>query len=366
VTIRPTPILLTPGPTPIPPEVQAAMAVPMPHHRTGAFKRTYGAVLEKLQRVYRTEHDVLLFTASGTGAFESVYANLLSPGDRVLCVSGGNFGDRWIAMAKVYGAEVTELRVPAGERPDVDEIVAAVEADPGLALVVVVHSETSTGVVADVQAIAERTRGRDALLVVDAVSSLGGAPLETDAWGIDVVVTGSQKGLMCPPGLACTSVSPRAWERVERATAPRFYFDWKRTRKAQADGPQSPYTPAITLVLGLDAALDMLLAGDGLEAWWARTEQLGAMVRGEVRRMGLELYSPDEPACSLVTAITTPADVDGDAIRRALSDRHGIVIAGGQGQLAGKIWRMAQFGAITERDLRAGLTALELELAAAR
>ena len=364
MTVRPTPILLTPGPTPIPPQVQAAMAVPLPHHRTSAFKKIYGATIEKLGRVYRTEHDVLMFTASGTGGFESAYANLLSPGDRVLCVSGGNFGDRWIAMAKAYGAEVETVRAPLGERPDVDQVVAAIEADPGLSLVVVVHSETSTGTTADIQAIAERTRGRDALLVIDAVSSLGAAPLETDAWGLDVVITGSQKALMCPPGLAFASVSPRAWERVERATSPRFYFDWKRTRKAQIDGPQSPYTPAIPLVLGLDAALDMILE-DGLEASWARTEALGAMVRGRVREMGLGLFSPDDPSCSLVTAISVPDGVDGDAVRRALADRHGIVVAGGQGTLVGKIWRMGQFGAITDRDLRSGLDALAIELGAA-
>jgi aspartate aminotransferase-like enzyme len=361
VTVRPTPILLTPGPTPVPPEVQAAMAVPLPHHRTSAFKKIYGATLEKLARVYRTEHDVLMFAASGTGGFESAYANLLSPGDRVLCVSGGNFGDRWIAMAKAYGADVTTLRVPLGERPDVDQVVAAIEADPGLSLVVVVHSETSTGTTADIREIGERTRGRDALLVVDAVSSLGAAPLETDAWGLDVVVTGSQKALMCPPGLAFASVSPRAWERVEKATAPRFYFDWKRTRKAQLDGPQSPYTPAITLVLGLNAALDMIL-DDGVEASWTRTEELGAMVRGRVRELGLELFSPDDPSCSLVTAISVPEGVDGDAVRRALADRHGIIVAGGQGSLVGKIWRVGQFGAITHRDLRSGLDALALEL----
>jgi serine---pyruvate transaminase len=361
VTVRPTPILLTPGPTPIPPQVQAAMAVPMPHHRTSEFKRIYGATLEKLARVFRTEHDVLMFTASGTGGFESAYANLLSPGDRVLCVSGGNFGDRWIAMAEAYGAQVQTLRVPLGQRPDVDAVVAAIEADPGLSLVVVVHSETSTGATADIRAIAERTRGRDALLVVDAVSSLGAAALETDGWGLDVVVTGSQKALMCPPGLAFASVSPRAWERVERAASPRFYFDWKRTRKAQAEGPQSPYTPAIPLVLGLDVALDMLLE-DGLEASWSRTEALGAMVRGRVKQLGLELFSPDEPSCSLVTAIVTPEGVDGDGVRKALADRHGIVVAGGQGSLKGKIWRVGQFGAITERDLRSGLDALAIEL----
>jgi aspartate aminotransferase-like enzyme len=318
------------------------MAVPLPHHRTSAFKKIYGATLEKLARVYRTEHDVLMFAASGTGGFESAYANLLSPGDRVLCVSGGNFGDRWIAMAKAYGAEVTTVRVPLGERPDV-------------------HSETSTGTTADIRAIGERTRGRDALLVIDAVSSLGAAPLETDAWGLDVVVTGSQKALMCPPGLAFASVSPRAWERVEKAASPRFYFDWKRTRKAQVDGPQSPYTPAITLVLGLDAALDMILE-DGVEASWTRTEELGAMVRGRVRDLGLELFSPDDPSCSLVTAISVPEGVDGDAVRRALAERHGIVVAGGQGSLVGKIWRVGQFGAITARDLRSGLDALSLEL----
>ena len=363
-SMRPTPILLTPGPTPIPPEVQAAMAVPMPHHRTSEFKAVYGAVLEKLGQVFRTEHDVLMFTASGTGAFESAYANLLSPGDRVLCVTAGNFGDRWISVAQAYGADVQTLRFELGERPDVDRVVAAVEADQGLALIVLVHSETSTGATADIRAIAERTRGRDALLVVDAVSSLGAAALETDAWGLDVVVTGSQKALMCPPGLAFASVSPRAWERAERATSPRFYFDWARTRKAQVAGPQSPFTPAIPFVLGLDTALDMLLA-DGLEASWARTEELGAMVRGRVRQMGLELFSPDEPSCSLVTAISVPEGVDGDAVRRALASRHGIVVAGGQGSLVGKIWRVGQFGAITARDLRSGLDALAIELAAA-
>jgi aspartate aminotransferase-like enzyme len=363
VTVRPTPILLTPGPTPIPPEVEAAMAVPLPHHRTSGFKAIYGSVLEKLKQVYRTEHDVLMFTASGTGAFESAYANLVSPGDRVLVVSGGNFGKRWVAMANAYGADVQVLEMPLATRPDVDAIVAAVEADPALTMVVVVHSETSTGVVADIQAIAERTRGRDALLVIDAVSSLGAAPLETDAWGLDVVITGSQKALMCPPGLSFASVSPRAWERVERATSPRFYFDWARTRKAQNDGPQSPFTPAIPLVLGLDVALDMILE-DGVEASWARTEALGAMVRGRVREMGLGIFSPDDPSCSLVTAISVPDGVDGDGVRRALASRHGIVVAGGQGSLVGKIWRVGQFGAITERDLRSGLDALEIELAA--
>jgi aspartate aminotransferase-like enzyme len=337
------------------------MSVPLPHHRTAEFKAIYGAVIDKLGTVFRTGGDVLVFTASGTGAFESAYANLLSPGDRVLCVSGGNFGERWIQMATAYGAEVVPLRHPLGTRPDPAAVAEAINADATLALAVVVQSETSTGATADVQAIAEATRGRSALLVVDAISSLGAMPLETDAWGVDVVVTGSQKALMTPPGLAFASVSERAWERAERATSPRFYFSWQRTRDAQRKGPQSPYTPAITLVLGLDRALDMLLA-DGIEASWQRTRDLGAFVRGRVRQLGLELFSPDDPECSVVTAIRVPDGVDGDAVRKRLSDRHGLVVAGGQGELAGKIWRLGQFGAITERDLRTALDALALEL----
>jgi aspartate aminotransferase-like enzyme len=339
------------------------MARPLPHHRSAEFKQLYGGILEKLKAVYRTSGDVLVFTASGTGAFESAFANTLSPGDRVLCVSAGNFGERWIQMAETFGAEVVPLRFELGSRPDVDQVVDAIMGDDSLAAAVVVHSETSTGATADVQAIAERTRERSCLLLIDAISSLGATQLETDAWGLDVVVTGSQKALMCPPGLAFASVSERAWERSARATSPRFYFDWKRTRAAQQKGGQSPFTPAITLVLGLDAALDLILE-EGVEAQWQRVEELGAMVRQHVQReMGLELFSPDEPSCSLVTSIKVPDGVDGDAIRGRIRDNHGIFMAGGQGPLTGKIWRIGQFGAITERDLRSGLTALEVELA---
>jgi serine---pyruvate transaminase len=359
--VRPTPILLTPGPTPVPPEVQAAMAVPMPHHRSAEFKRVYGVVLENLQSVFCTEGDVLMFTASGTGAFESAVANLVSPGDRVLCVSAGNFGERWIQLATAYGADVVPLRFDLGSRPDPDRVAEAMLAEPAPAVTIVVHSETSTGTTADVHAIAERTRDRPGLLVIDAVSSLGAAPVETDAWGLDVVVTGSQKALMCPPGLAFVSVSLRAWERVDSATSPRFYFDWRRTRDAQEKGPQSAFTPAIPLVLGLNTALELILE-EGVEAAWARTTALGAMVRSRIKEGGLELYSPDHPECSLVTAISVPDGVDGDDVRARMRERHGIFVAGGQGELTGRIWRVGQFGAITARDLRSGLDALFEEL----
>jgi aspartate aminotransferase-like enzyme len=337
------------------------MAQPLPHHRSAEFKAVYGAVIEKLQAVYRTAGDVLIFSASGTGAFESAYANLVEPGDRVLVVSAGSFGERWVQMAEAYGAEVVPLRFEWGERPDPDTVAEAINADDSLVMAVVVHSETSTGATADVQAIAERTRGRGALLVVDAISSLGAAPLEADGWGLDVVVTGSQKALMTPPGLAFASVSERAWARAAEVTTPRFYFSWHRTRGAQRKGPQSPYTPAIPLVLGVNAALDLILA-EGVDACWERSRELGRLVRGRVRELGLELFSPDDDSCSLVTAIRVPEGVDGDAVRGRVRDRHGIFIAGGQGKLEGQLWRVGQFGAITERDLRSGLEALRLEL----
>jgi aspartate aminotransferase-like enzyme len=360
----PRELLLTPGPTPVPPDVVAAMARPLPHHRTREFKALFGSVLERLKPVFRTEQDVMLFTASGTGAFESAYANLLSPGDRVLVVSAGNFGERWIKMAQAYGAEVEPLRWAWGERPDPDAIADAVRGRDDLALVVVVHSETSTGSVLDLQAVAERTRDRSALLVVDAISSLGAAPLETDAWGLDVVVTGSQKALMLPPGLAFVAASERALDRAAQATSPRFYFDWQRTLDAQRKGPQSAFTPAISLILGLDAALERIEA-TGLETMWERTRAMGTGLRAAARALGLDLFSPDHPDCGLVTAFSVPEGVDGDALRQALRDRHGIVVAGGQGELKGRILRFGAFGYIEPLDLVGGLHALEQELARA-
>lgn len=361
--LPPKRLLLTPGPTPIPPEVVAAMATPLPHHRSPEFKELLVRVLEKLRTVFRTSDDVLLFAASGTGAFESAYANLLSPGDRILVVTAGHFGDRWVKVGEAYRADVEVLRYPWGARPDPDEVAARVVGRDDLAAVFVVHSETSTGATADVQAIAERTRDRSAVLVVDAISSLGATPLETEAWGLDVVVTGSQKALMTPPGLAFVSVGARAVERAARATNPRFYFDWARTLTAQRGG-STPFTPAISLILGLDAALDRIEAV-GMETMWERTRRMGAGVRAAVKALGLELYSPDDPDCSLVTAVTIPDGVDGDAVRLGLRDRHGITVAGGQGPLKGRIVRFGAFGFIEPLDLVAGMAAFEQELAAA-
>src|SRR5262249_5847621 len=249
--------LFTPGPTPVPPEVLEATAAPVLHHRGPDFKALLAETLERLAEVCRTQNDVLVFSGGGVGAFESAVANLLSPGDRVLAVSQGEFGERWQVLAGVYGADVIPLTYEWGETPRADDVEAALATTPAEG-VFVVHSETSTGVVCDLQAIAAAVKAAGAVLVVDAVSSLGAVPLETDAWGVDVVVSGSQKALMTPPGLSLATVSPAAWERAERSTSPRYFFDWRRYRKALEAG-STPFTPAVATAAGLHAALGLIL-----------------------------------------------------------------------------------------------------------
>src|SRR5919202_3021408 len=296
---------MTPGPTPVPPQVLAAMAEPVVHHRSPDFRPIYERCLARLREVCRTERDVLLYAASGTGAFESAVANLVTPGERHLVVSSANFGERWAAMVAAYGAELVHVRYEWGETPDPDEVRArAAETEPKA--VYVVHSETSTGVVSDVQALGAAARDAGALVVVDAVSSLGAVPLETDAWGLDVVVSGSQKALMTPPGLGTVAVSERA--AAATGSSPRWYFDWERTRKAQAK-LDAPFTPPVSLVAGLDVALGLLL-DEGLEAAWERHVRLGRACREGAKAMGLELFSPDDDSSAVVTAIRAPEGID--------------------------------------------------------
>jgi len=357
--------LMTPGPTPIPPEVAAALALPVIHHRTPEFRAVLARVLENLAVVYRTERDVLLFTASGTAAMESAVANLCSPGDRVLVVSAGAFGERWVALAEAYGCDVVPLRLEWGETPTGDDVAAALAEAGEVRAVFLTHSETSTGVVTDVREIAERVAQTGALTVVDAISSLGAVPLETDAWGLDVVVSGSQKALMCPPGLAAASVSARALDASRDARSPRFYLDWARTLKAQHEElPVTPFTPAIPLIRGLDAALELIQA-EGLEETFDRHVRLGRACRAGVKAMGLELFSPDEDRSAVVTAIRAPGGVEAGAVIRAISERHGITLEGGRGPLVGKIIRIGHIGYVDVFEVAAALTALEQELARA-
>ena len=352
---------MAPGPTPVPPEALAAGAAPIIHHRGPDFRELMLRTLARLQQVCRTEDDVLLFTASGSGAFESAIVNLLSPGERVLVVTSGEFGDRWCRMAAAFGADVHELRYAWGETPQPDDLRSRLD-ESGAEVAIVVHSETSTGVVADVQALARAAREAGALVVVDAVSSLGAVPLETDAWGLDVVVAGSQKALMTPPGLSLATVSEAAWERSRRSTMQRFYFDWERTRAA-LEGGSTPFTPAVTVVASLDVALGLLLE-EGLDAAFARHAALGRACRAGAKAMGLELFSPDEERSAIVTAILTPDGVNAKELVLELRDRFGITVAGGHGELGTRMFRIGHIGYYDVLDITTALTAVEALLVA--
>jgi len=351
--------LLTPGPTPVPPEVLAAISQPIIHHRGPDFKPIYERSLTRLREVFRTDQDVLVFGAAGTGAMESAVANLCSPGERVLVVSAGHFGERWRSIASAYGAEVEALEYEWGEIPSAEDVAARLQELGGAKAVFITHSETSTGVVCDLQSLAAAVSEQGALSVVDAVSSLGAVPLETDGWGLDVVVSGSQKALMTPPGLAMTSVSERAW--AGRGEAPRFYFDWERTQKGQA-ALNAPFTPPVSLVAGLDVALGILL-DQGLDAVFERHVCLGRACREGAKAMGLELFSPDDDRSAVVTAIRAPDGIDATELVRSLRDRFGITIANGQGVLKGKIFRIGHIGYFDVFDITTALAAVEVVLA---
>jgi aspartate aminotransferase-like enzyme len=347
--------LFTPGPTPVPPEVLAASAEPIVHHRGPDFREIYARTLGRLQEVFRTESDVLLFTASGTGAMESAVANLTAAGDRVAVVSHGSFGERWVAICERYGLDVQPIRYEWGDSPDPDEVGAAVR-ESGAGIVFCQQSDTSTGVVADVRGIRESVG--EATLVVDAISSLGAVPLESDAWGIDVVVSGSQKALMAPPGLAMVSVPERVLAKAKPSRS--FYFDWPRNKKAQ-DALDAAFTPAVSIIRSLDVALGLLL-DQGLEAAFDRHIRLGRATRAGIKAMGLDLFSPDDDTAAVVTAVRAPEGVDADDLLRQLRDRHGVTLAPGQQHLKGKIFRIGHIGWFDIFDIATALAAVELSL----
>ena len=352
--------LVTPGPTPVPPDVLAATARPIVHHRGPEFRALLSRLFDRLPRLFRTGNDVALLTCAGTGAMESAVANLCSPGDRVLVAAAGYFGERWATIARAYGCDVDLLRYAWGESVSADDVADRVaEREPKA--VFLTHSETSTGVVHDIREIAERIAG-STLVVVDAVSSVGAVPLESDAWGLDVAVASSHKALMCPPGLAFVSISPAAERAAAESTSPRVYLDWARTLEAQRKTPpDSSFSPAISLIVGLDAATELLLA-EGLEAAHERHRLLGRACRAGVKAMGLELFSPDEDRSAVVTAIRTPPDIDSAEIVLAMRERSGVTIIGGQGELRGKIVRIGHIGYIDVHDVTTALSALELAL----
>jgi aspartate aminotransferase-like enzyme len=352
--------LMTAGPTPVPPEVSQAMAAPMLYHRAPAFDELYQRVLTRLPHVFATQNPVLAFAASGSGAMESAVANLVTRGTKALACATGKFGERWIQLCEAYGADLVRHEPGWGVRLDPADVDRLLTEHDGIEVVFATLSETSTGIVHDVQAVAEVVRRHGAILVIDAVSGLGAAELRQDDWGVDVVVAGSQKALMCPPGLAFASVSARALERSGALPGGRYYLDWARTAKSQAKGA-SPFTPAVSLFFGLDVALGMIEA-EGLENVWARHDLLARATRAGAAALGLELYGDPDERSTVVTAIELPDDIDGGKVPGALR-KLGITANGGQDDLKGRILRIAHCGYFGAFDIVTSLSGLEMALA---
>jgi len=351
--------LLTPGPTPIPPRVLETMARPIIHHRTPEFQKIIQEVEEDLKYVYQTKNEVLIFAASGTGAMEGSIINLFSPGDKALVVRGGKFGERFGDICKAYGIEFTALDVEWGKAVDPKSIEDALKKDKKIKAVFTTLCETSTGVSTDVEAIGKIMKNHEAVLVVDAISGLAAIPIKTDEWGIDVVISGSQKGLMIPPGLAFVSVSPKAWQAIEKSTLPKYYFDFKAYRKALGK-TDTPFTPAVNLMIALREALKMIKE-EGLEVIFEKHKKMAAAVRSSVKAMGLELFAPDAYSDG-VTAVKVPQGIDGEKLVKTMRDKYGVGIAGGQDEMKGKMFRIATMGYITSSDLIVCIATLETVL----
>lgn len=352
--------LRIPGPTPCPPEVLAAMSRAMVDHRGPEMSELLHRSAPRLKTAFQTASDVMIVTTSGTGGLEAAVANVLSPGDKVLSVSIGNFGTRLAQIASAYGAQVTKLAFENGQAADPEQVRAALAADPDIRAVLITHNETSTGVTNPLEQLAAAVRPAEALIIVDAVSSLSSIPVKVDAWDLDVVVSGSQKGWMLPPGLAFVSLSDRAWDAYGRATMPRFYFDLGKHRDNLAKGT-TPWTPAVSLIFALDVALDMLEA-EGWESIYARHQVCADLTRAGVKRLGLELLADEQFASNTVTAVKAPPDLDVSKLRKVLREQFDSVVGGGQAELSGKIFRIGHLGLVQEDDMRQTLTALEQAL----
>jgi aspartate aminotransferase-like enzyme len=352
--------LLAPGPTPVPPEVLAAMAQPIIHHRTPQFSALFAETARELKWLFQTTEDVLILAASGTGAMEGAITNLLSPGDQVIVVNGGKFGERWGKICKAYDVGVHEIVVEWGRAVDPAAVKSAFAAHPAARVVLMQASETSTTALHPVEDVARVVRERDGLLVVDGITAVGVLDLPMDRWGIDVLITGSQKALMLPPGLAMIALSARAWEETRRARLPRFYFDFARERAALGDRTTA-WTPAISLIIGLRVALG-LIHDEGLSQVFARHARLAEATRAAVAALGLELVAPSAPSPA-TTGLWIPPAVPGAPLVRYLRDQMGVTMAGGQGHLTGKILRIAHLGHVGAFDVVIGIAAIEMALA---
>ena len=352
--------LRIPGPTPCPPEVLKAMAWPMIDHRGPEYKKIIFEVTNKLKQVFQTRNDVLILTGSGTGGLEAAVVNTLSPGDRVLSVSIGAFGDRWANIAREFGAEVVALDIEWGKAADPEAIRQAIMSNPDVSAVMVTHNETSTGVTNDLGTISKVVKESGKLLLVDAISSLSSIDLPVDDWHCDVVVSGSQKGWMVPPGLVMVSISTEAWEAHSKAKMPHFYWDFTKGKSFLEKG-QNPWTPAVSVMFALSVSLEMMLK-EGLPNIFARHARIGQMTREGIKALGLSLFAEESHASNTVTSVAAPEGLDIKKLRQILQDEHQVVLAGGQQRLDGKIFRIGHLGLVNEDDIKAVISALKVAL----
>ena len=351
--------LLTPGPTPVPEEVLLSMARPIIHHRTPQFMAILKEAVEGLKYVFQTKNDIFLFASSGTGAMESSVTNLLSAGDRAIVVRGGKFGERFNEICQAYGVDVINIDVEWGNAVDPNRIKNILATDKTVKAVYVTLCETSTAVVNDIKTIGEVVSKTDAVLVVDVISGLGSVELKTDDWKVDVAIGGSQKGLMIPPGLAFVSISEKALAMVKTSKLPKYYFCYKAAKKA-ADKDDTPWTPAVTLVIGLVEAIKMIKQ-ETLDGVILRQRKMAEAIRAAAKAMGMDLFAPNA-ASDAVTAIKVPPSIDGVKLVKIMRDTHGVGIAGGQSQLKGKIIRIASMGFMTQWDIIVVISCLEIAL----
>jgi aspartate aminotransferase-like enzyme len=352
--------LRIPGPTPLPERVVRAMSKPMIDHRGPEFAAILAEITAGAKRVFKTSSDLVLLTSSGTGGLESAVANLVSPGDEVVVALCGNFGERFAALAAAYGADVVRLEFEWGEPVDADDLAQVLERHPNAKVLLLTHNETSTGLTNPLRELAAAGRQAGRIVVVDGVSSISSIAIETDAWGIDVAVSGSQKGWMAPPGLALVSISERAWEQQARARSPRFYLDWKEA-KTWADKGMTPFTPAIPVAFAVQEGLRML-EEEGIENVYERHARLARATQAGLQALGFKLYAREGFRSNTVTSALPPPDLDVNALRKLLNDKYGVVIAGGQGKMNGKMVRVGHLGAVAEGDVVQVLWAIEQAL----
>ncbi len=355
--------LMMPGPTPVPPSVYAAMSRPVGGHRTDEFARMHKRIVEKLKRVFQTQNDIFVITNSGTGALETAIANTVSARDKVLALITGNFGERFANIARAYGAELIEVNFGYGKDVDLSVVEEKLRQNPDVKVVLATQNETSTGVCNDIAGIGALVARTPALLLVDGVSGVGAIEIKVDAWGIDMLCTASQKAFMLPPGLAMVSVSDKAWGVVNNNKAPRFYFSIPAFKKV-LDKWNTAYTPNVTLFYGLEAALEMMEA-EGLDNVYTRHALLARATRAAVQALGLRLLAEERYASNALTAVWGPEGIAADDLRKIIKNKYGVIFAGGQGEVKGKIMRIAHMGFADKMDVIIAVSALEMALAEA-